>query len=247
MQEGPNKISMPSEKKEETFGEKASRVLGYVKRDLANEAEWLGKSPEAQMEEISKEKKEKEEAEAKAAEDEQKEKEKADQEEKMEEKRIDNVKKSYIVHTAQTKCSMGLRISFVIIPKGHGEFIHGMPQLNIGDSAPITNIRVFGGCHSPKNPSVQDAAKEVLKKVDENHQSFIDKVNNFFCGKPKDVVGDDLASKCAGECTPIIDTEWIDGQEDVLIEGKPALLGRCKLNCLYGGEITLFTSGQPEE
>lgn len=140
---------------------------------------------------------------------------------------------------------MGARQSYVVIPLSHGEHIHGIPQLNIGDSKPIDNIRTFGGCLSPKNPSVQDAAEKVLKDAEYENTNFSDKVSSVFGGKPKEISANDF--QCVGECKPVIDTDWIDGQEDVLIEGKPALLGRCILRCLYDGEISLISSGQPEE
>lgn len=163
-----------------------------------------------------------------------------------EEARMAALQESYIVHTAMITCSYAVRPSRVILPISHGEYIHGIDQLNISDSKPITNIQSFGVCRSPLNPSVQAAAEAIKKEVQERKKSFMDKVMDFFSKKPEEDLGEDLVKECAGVCTPVIAMEWVDGKEDVLIDGKPALLGRCKLQCGYDGEIALYTSGQIE-
>lgn len=166
--------------------------------------------------------------------------------EEAEEARLAALQESYIVHTAMIKCSYAVRPSRVIIPISHGEYIHGIDQLNVGDSKPIQNIQSFGVCRSPLNPSVQAAAAKIKAEVQSRKKSFMDKVMDFFSKSPPEDTGEDLVKDCAGVCTPVIAMEWVDGKEDVLIDGKPALLGRCKLQCGYDGEITLYTSGQME-
>ncbi|MBY6930120.1 DUF4280 domain-containing protein [Clostridium botulinum] len=162
--------------------------------------------------------------------------------------RLKELENTYILHTAVILCSKADHESYLVVTKGHGEFIQGIPQLNVGDCVPNVNIRNFGICRSPKNPDVQEAAKEILDKVKkENEGGFINKVKNFFFKSSGDVCDSEesLAANCAGKCDPqIFVDEWPDGKEDVLIDGKPALLGKCKLSCGYDGEITIFTSGQ---
>lgn len=214
------------------------KVASNLKKDISNELDWLKKSPEEKAAEKQKE------ADEKAA------KEKAEKEAaEAEEKRMAELQKTYILHTAVILCDKAQHESFVVLDTSHGEFIHGIPQLNVGDSKPNVNIRSFGICRSPQNPDVQEAAKKILKEVNNRKKSFFDKVLDLF-SKPTEEVCDSaesLAAYCAAECKPKIQTEWIDGKEDVLVDGKPALLGKCKLSCAYGGAITIYTSGQMEE
>lgn len=171
--------------------------------------------------------------------------------------RLDRMKNMYILHTATLMCSYAGRMSFLVVTESHGEFIQGIPQLNVGDCKPNVNIRTFGICRSPKNPDVQANAKKILEDVKKENENtvlgFIDKVKNFFCKSSDDLHIDpehpdeSLVQNCAGKCDPqIFVDEWPDGQEDVLIDGKPALLGKCKLKCGYDGEITIFTTGQKD-
>lgn len=224
------------------MGTMAERVGGFAKRDIGNAWEWLNLSPEERAKRKAEEKEAEKEAQAEADRKAAEEAEAA----AAEEQRMKDLQKSYIVHTAAITCSCALHESYVVVPIGHGEFIHGIPQLNIGDSKPNINVRSFGICKSPQNPSVQANAKKIADEVKNRPKSFMEKVMDVFSKKPSEDIGKDLLAQCVGECIPKIATEWIDGKEDVLIDGKPALLGKCKLNCLYGGEIKLYTSGQRE-
>lgn len=211
-------------------------AAGFLKDDIKSGWDWLNKSPEEKAEA-----KAKEDAERKQKDDE------AKAAKAAEDARMATLQKSYIAHSAAIKCTHAVRVSFVVVPTGHGEFIHGIPQLNVGDSKPGTNIVSFGVCKSPENPSVKEAAKKILKEINDKPKSFTEKVMSFFCKDPAPEVGKDLLAKCAGVCDAQITMDWDDGKKDVLIDGKPALLGRCKLQCGYNGVITLFTSGQMEE
>ncbi|WP_187296291.1 DUF4280 domain-containing protein [Tepidibacter mesophilus] len=153
---------------------------------------------------------------------------------------------SYVVHGATIQCSCGLRLSNIVVQLSHGEFIHNMPQLNIGDSKPNENILSFGGCTSPENPAVKAAAEKIMKEVQEREKGFMDRVMDFFCKKPKEEVNEDFVKKCAGECIPIIKIEWEGGKEDVLVEDKMALLTTSTLSCIYGGNITIIDNGQEQ-
>ena len=162
--------------------------------------------------------------------------------------------RSYILHTACIVCSCAytnesVNPSYIVVPKSHGEFIHGMPQLTVADYIANKNVLDFGICRSPKNPAVQEKAREILDEVQEETKSWTDKVMDLFVDKSKKTVCDSkesLAAYCAAKCTPQFFTGWADGKEDVFIDGQKALLGRCTMSCAYGGEITIQSSGQPE-
>lgn len=219
----------------------AKKAFGFLKEDVKEGIDWIKMSPE---EKAAQKQAEKDAAEAKKAEEE--------AAEAAEAQRLEDLKKTYILHTAVILCDKAQHESFVVLPTSHGEFVHGIPQLNVADSKPYINIRSFGICRSPSNPLVQEKAKQILKEVNEEREKgFMDKVLDLFTKKSDDICTDsekeNLAQYCAAECTPVINMEWIDGKEDVLIDGKPALLGRCTLTCSQGdGTITIYTSGQME-
>ena len=230
----------------------AKRVEGYAKRDLGKLGDkasegfnYITASDEekAQM----KAEKEKEQAEKDEAED--RESKAKEDEAEAEAERLERLQESYILHTAMIECSKAFRPSYLVVPISHGEFIQGIPQLNIKDSKPLINIRSFGVCKSPLNPEVQKAASEILEKVNNEEKTFSQKVMSIFCKEPDNKpseIDESLLSQCVGKCIPVINMDWVDGKEDVLVEGEAALLGKCSLKCLYGGDITLYTSGQQE-
>lgn len=224
-------------------GEKVGEVKGYLKEDIQALGHTLFDS--------------KEEKEAKRKEEEAK-KAKAEAEQKAKEEaaaaRRAELDKSYILHTAMIVCDKAYTMdaynpSYLVVPKSHGELTHGLPQLNVGDYKANVNVLDFGICRSPKNPKVQEAAKKILDEVKTKSQSWTDKLMSIFvdddCANVCDTE-ESLAAYCAAPCCPQIWSEWTEGKEDVLIEGKPALLGRCTLKCAYGGTITIESSGQPE-
>ena len=223
-------------------------VVDTVKRTWGFLEEDLGRLFESKEE---KEAREREEAAQKAAEE-------AEQkaiEEALQAYR-EELDKTYILHTAVVTCDKAytneeINPSFVVLPKSHGEAIHGQPMLTVEDYKPDVNVLNFGICRSPKNPSVQAAARKIIVEVQEETDSWLDKVLGIFVDKSKTEVStsetESLAAYCAGVCTPIFYKRWIDGKEDVLIDGEPALIGKCTLCCAYGGTITIQTSGQMEE
>lgn len=219
----------------------AKRTWGFLEEDF-------GRLFESEEE---KEKREAEEAAIKAA---QEAEEKA-LEEAMEAYR-EELDKTYILHTAMVTCDKAytneaINPSYIVLPVSHGETIHGQPMMTVADYKADVNVLNFGICRSTYNPSVQEAARKIIREVQEETDSWLDKVLNVFVDKSKTEVSTDevnsLAAQCAGVCKPIFTDGWIGGKQDVLIDGKPALIGACTLCCQYGGTITIQTSGQMEE
>lgn len=167
--------------------------------------------------------------------------------EQAEKDRLENLKKQYIVNAAMIECSCSPDRSFLVIPVSHGQYINDIAQLNVEDCVPDVNIISFKVCQSPSNPSVQEAAKKVLEKAQDRKKGFFDRVMDLF-GAPKEVdkIDDELVKQCAGACKCTIDGDlkWIDGEETVIVDGKPALLGRCTTMCVFGGAIKFYTCGQ---
>ncbi len=227
--------------------DKAKEVGGYLKEDFNNLKEGV-KDLFASKEEKQRK------AEEKAAKEAQEKAEKEEQE-RLEREMRDALDKSYILHTAMIVCDKAytneaINPSYIVVPQSHGESIHGLPQLNVNDYIPDVNVLNFGICRSPQNPAVQAEAARILEEVREESKSWTDKLLNLFVDtSKKDVCTNEeesLAACCAAPCTPVIGTRWIDGKYDVLVDGAPALLGRCTLQCMYGGAITIQSSGQAE-
>ena len=169
-----------------------------------------------------------------------------------EKERLEELKKEYIVSGARIVCSgcsqgdQPMDASYVVVPVSHGTYIHGLSQLNITDCT-AENIKKFGCCHSKENPKVVEAAKKVLKEtLEERKKGFMDRCMDFLTGasnKIKTNVKDGLAEYCAAECIFENEGQWKDGKSDVLIDGEKALLGKCTLQCKYGGTIKLYSNG----
>lgn len=226
--------------------DKAKEVGGFLKEDFNNlkdnVSDFFASDEEKAKKKAEEEaKKAKEEAEKKAAEEEAK-------------ARREALDKSYILHTALIVCDKAytneeINPSYIVLPYSHGESVHGIPQLTVDDYIADVNVLNFGICRSPKNPEVQAAARTILDEVKEESKSWTDKLMSIFVDDSIDDVCDSeesLAAYCAGHCIPEFYQRWIDGKEDVLIDGSPALLGRCTLCCKYGGTITIQSSGQME-
>jgi hypothetical protein len=159
---------------------------------------------------------------------------------------------TFVVHGACSTCTMGMRSSNVVLPETHGVFLRGQAQMTIKDCLGGANVICFGGCYSMENPSTKEEAEKVQKAVDEAcPETFTDKVMNFFTGGKKKKKEEEPKSaetpQVIGVCTPnIIAQEWDHGQEGVETESQRPLMGGARLYCMYGGEIEIVESGQPE-
>lgn len=159
---------------------------------------------------------------------------------------------TYVVHGATATCTMGMRPSIIALHNTYGVFLRGQPQMTVKDCKGDYNILCFGGCFSMENPDTQLEAEKVQKAVEEAcPDTFLDGVMNFFCGKKKKEKQQEVSEEVpqvVGKCTPKIigGQEWDNGKDGVKTDGKKPLLGGAKLHCMYGGEIEIIASGQPE-
>lgn len=88
-----------------------------------------------------------------------------------------------------------------------------MAIATIMDHVPVVNVTPFGMCSSLANPSVASATAASL---------------GVLTPMP---------------CIPVLPAPWVPGSPTVLIGGKPALNNSCKLNCAYGGVISITNPG----
>ena len=89
-----------------------------------------------------------------------------------------------------------------------------MVAANIMDFVPIQNIPPFGMCNSPSNPTVAAATAAAL---------------GVLTPMP---------------CVPNTPAPWAPGSATVMLCNMPALNDTSKLNCIWGGVISINFAGQ---
>lgn len=88
------------------------------------------------------------------------------------------------------------------------------PAANILDNIPMLNVPPFGMCQSMANPSVAAATAAAL---------------GVLTPMP---------------CIPVTPAPWSPGSATVKLGGMPALQDSSKLNCVWGGSISINQPGQ---
>lgn len=116
---------------------------------------------------------------------------------------------------AQMMCSFGMAPSdLVVLPAGKMTFTDEMPDANIMDHIPMTNIMPFGMCTSVANPEVASATAAAL---------------GVLTPMP---------------CVPVTPAPWVPGAETVLLGNFPSLDNVSELMCTWGGVITFVDPGE---
>lgn len=121
---------------------------------------------------------------------------------------------TYVCSGAQMKCSMGNSTSILTVLPDRTIFLTGNPKANISDHIPMVNIAPFGLCRSMSNPTVAAATAA------------------------------NMGVLTPMPCVPNTPNEWLQGKDDVIEKGRPALLNTCKLQCQWAGTIELINDGQ---
>lgn len=121
---------------------------------------------------------------------------------------------SYVTSKAILKCSCGDRVAQLTVYPDRTVFLTGKPMANISDHISMYNIAPFGKCHTVCFPPTGAATAA-------NHGRLTPM-----------------------PCVPGTDTDWINGKDDYIIKGKPALLKSSFCRCKWGGIITVTNDGQ---
>ncbi len=121
---------------------------------------------------------------------------------------------SYVCSKAKIKCSFGDKISTLTVWPDRTIWLTGEPQANISDHIPLRNIAPFGKCHTVTYPATGAATAANQGKL------------------------------TPMPCVPNTPFPWMNGKNDVLLKGQPALLKTSSCRCVYGGIITLIYDGQ---
>lgn len=121
---------------------------------------------------------------------------------------------SYVCSKAKIKCSCGDKISTLTVLPSRTIWLTGQPQANISDHKPMVNIAPFGRCHTTAYPPTGAATAAAHGKL------------------------------TPMPCVPNTPLPWMNGKNDVLLKGQPALLKSSTCKCVWGGTITITFDGQ---
>ncbi len=111
-------------------------------------------------------------------------------------------------------CTFGLAPSSLVVLPTNRVNTNMVPDANIMDHIPLTNIMPFGMCTSPANPTVAAATAAAL---------------GVLTPMP---------------CIPNTPAPWVTGAPTVLLGNFPTLDNISQLFCIWGGVITFTTAGE---
>ncbi|HXP10269.1 MAG TPA: DUF4280 domain-containing protein [Acidobacteriaceae bacterium] len=115
---------------------------------------------------------------------------------------------------AMMQCSFGMAPSSLVVLPTNRVMTNNVPDANIMDHIPMTNIMPFGMCTSPANPVVAAATAAAL---------------GVLTPMP---------------CIPATPAPWITGAPTVLLGNFPSLDNVSQLMCIWGGVITFNDAGE---
>lgn len=123
---------------------------------------------------------------------------------------------SYVTSQATLKCSFGDCTCNLTVYPDRTVYLNGKPMANISDHVSMYNIHPFGKCHTTSYPSTGSATAA-------NHGTLTPM-----------------------PCVPGTISEWLQGKDDYIVKGKPALLKSSYCKCQWGGIITITDDGQTD-
>ncbi|MGA7523389.1 MAG: DUF4280 domain-containing protein [Acidobacteriaceae bacterium] len=115
---------------------------------------------------------------------------------------------------AMMQCSFGMAPSSLVVLPENRVLTNEVPDANIMDHIPLTNIMPFGMCQSPANPEVAAATAAAL---------------GVLTPMP---------------CVPVTPAPWVPGAPSVLLGNFPTLDNTSELICTWGGVITFIDAGE---
>ena len=121
---------------------------------------------------------------------------------------------SYVCSGATMKCTFGDRKAKLTVYPDRTVFLTGQPMANISDHTSLYNIAPFGKCHTTSFPPTGAATAAAHGKL------------------------------TPMPCVPGTNSNWMNGKNDYIIKGDPALLKSSFCRCCYGGVITITDDGQ---
>ncbi|MCM1258322.1 MAG: DUF4280 domain-containing protein [Roseburia sp.] len=138
----------------------------------------------------------------------------------------------YVVRGATIYCTKGSHKRKLDMPASHGSYIRDKAMMNKMDCKVgiDQNIPPFGACTSEEKDGIDikiEDEKDAISYVDEEGNEVL----------PTMPIEGKL-------CEPELLKEWLDAQEETLVDGKPAITANCTITCKYGGTIGFADAGQ---
>lgn len=124
---------------------------------------------------------------------------------------------SYVCSGAIMRCTMGTSTAKLTVLPSRTVYLTGQPMANISDHTSMVNLAPFGRCRCLGFPATASATAA-------NHGT--------------------LTPMPCMHNTPI---PWMNGKNDYLIKGDPALLKSSTCQCMWGGTISIIDDGQHGE
>jgi len=115
---------------------------------------------------------------------------------------------------ATMMCTFGVAPASLMVIPSGQMMSPAMPSANTLAFAPVANVPPFGACSSPANPTVAAATAAAL---------------GVLTPMP---------------CVPATASPWVPGATKVINGAMPAVDLSCKLNCMWGGVISVLSPGQ---
>jgi hypothetical protein len=115
---------------------------------------------------------------------------------------------------AMMQCSFGMAPSSLVVLPTNRVMTNNVPDANIMDHIPMSNIMPFGTCMSLANPEVASATAAAL---------------GVLTPMP---------------CVPVTPAPWVAGAPTVLLGNFPSLDNISQLMCTWGGVITFVDAGE---
>lgn len=123
---------------------------------------------------------------------------------------------SYVTSGATMKCSCGDKTARLTVYPDRTVFLTEKPMANISDHVSMYNIAPFGKCRTTSYPPTGSATAA--------NQGALTPM----------------------PCVPGTMSDWLQGKDDYIIKGKPALLKSSYCKCQWGGIITITDDGQTD-
>lgn len=121
---------------------------------------------------------------------------------------------SYVCSGATMKCTFGDKSAKLTVYPDRTVFLTGQPMANISDYISMYNINPFGKCRTTSFPPTGAATAAAQGAL------------------------------TPMPCVPGTNSNWLNGKDDYIIKGNPALLKSSYCKCCYGGVITITDDGQ---